>query len=381
MRAAILALSAETVMHKTPTRLQMMAHALTLAFMLYVSGMAQAQTQPVATVQSLIGQMEVQRGGTATAVSVAERGGLFDNDIVSTAANSKARLLFSNGSRILINANTIIEMTSPTPVSTGPDSNGAQSFCRLLKGEIFAQLRPGLAVQTRSATAAVRGTQFYLAVDARDVTTLVVVEGVVSFFNPFGAVSVSRAQQSTAHPGQAPMAPGAVSTFSSPIEWTIGPGFAAYVAGTGRNAGSNASTDPLDPRTHGLPENDGNESDASGVRSQIPGQTRRQPSGRSGRRQMARTILVALDEETTLTAHPWPAGGTYFWKSRDESLVRIESNPAQGSVILKGMRAGTTSIQVRYAVAGKATTQEADVVVFVRPIPIEVTWRQPVISK
>ena len=160
--------------------------------------------------------MQVQRSSSATPIALSERAALFIGDVVSTGGGAKATLLFDGGSQLRLNSGTIIELTAPKTVGAGKSS-----VFRLLRGEVFAQLRPGLAAETRSATAAVRGTVFDLKVDENDASTLVDVEGSVDFFNPFGAVAVGQAQQSVARPGQAPTSPVTVGNAGLIVEWTL----------------------------------------------------------------------------------------------------------------------------------------------------------------
>ena len=197
--------------HCQPTYLR---HFFLIVALLCCHYSARAATRSVATVQTASAPLQVQRSGSAAAVALAQRDPLFIGDVVNTGA-VKATLLFDGGSQLRLNTGTIVELTAPQNVG------GKTSLFRLIRGEVFAQLRPGLAAQTNSATAAVRGTVFDLKVDDNDISTLVVVEGSVEFFNPFGTVAVAQSQQSVARPGQAPTAPVTVGNAGLIIEWTL----------------------------------------------------------------------------------------------------------------------------------------------------------------
>ncbi len=189
---------------------------LFLLIAIFVSCHAAAHAAPrsVATVQTASAPLQVQRSGSAASAALAQSDPLFTGDVVNTGG-VKATLLFDGGSQLRLNTGTILELTPPQNVG------GKTTLFRLIRGEVFAQLRPGLAATTNSATAAVRGTVFDLRVDENDVSTLVVVEGSVEFFNPFGNVAVGQAQQSVARPGQAPTAPVTVGNAGLIIEWTL----------------------------------------------------------------------------------------------------------------------------------------------------------------
>jgi FecR protein len=189
----------------------------------------QAVATLVATVQTLNGALEVQRIGLRESQAIQERASLYGGDVTNTGANSKATLLLNEGSRLDVNTGTIVELT--TPVQVG---GNRPSYFRLLKGEVFLRARSSLAVQTRSATAAVHGTSLDLTTDAQGVSTLTVHEGSVDFFNPYGTVVVGVGQQSTVRPGFAPTTPVPIAAYSD-TSWTQDLD-RALAAGTGISA-------------------------------------------------------------------------------------------------------------------------------------------------
>lgn len=163
--------------------------------------------------RSLTGTLEVQRPGAPSPLPLATTDALLVGDVAATGANSKASLLFSGGSQLALNANTIVELL--------PASQKDAPLFRLVRGEAFARLRPGLSIQTASATASVRGTALDLVADASGTTTLTVTEGEVFFFNARGNVTVLASQRSIARPGQAPTAPVTIGNTGFLIEWTL----------------------------------------------------------------------------------------------------------------------------------------------------------------
>ncbi|HEX8834048.1 MAG TPA: FecR family protein, partial [Abditibacteriaceae bacterium] len=175
-----------------------------------------AWAAPVATVQAVAGQFRVKRRSAASFAAAGVRTNLNVGDFASTGPNSKASLLFNNGSQLRLNSNSTIEITSPSPVG-----KGKRSLFRAVSGEVWARLRPGQAAQTRSAIAGVRGTEFILAVAPDETSTLTVVEGAVEFFNEFGDVTVGESQRSVARLGSAPTAPVTIDNAGFLLEWTL----------------------------------------------------------------------------------------------------------------------------------------------------------------
>ncbi len=180
---------------------------------------ALAQPKPAAqltaVVQSLDGQLEVQRTGASGTAELQEKSELFNGDITNTGAASKATLLFNEGSQLQINMGSVIQLDSSVRVS-----GGRRSFFRLIRGEALVRARSPMAVLTPGGTVAVRGTVFHIFVNALGVTTVTVIEGVVDFFNTSGAVVVRASQASFARSGQPPTYPMPTSQAPVLIGWT-----------------------------------------------------------------------------------------------------------------------------------------------------------------
>ena len=182
---------------------------------------ATAARDPVATVQRVSGTLSVRRQGVTAFAPLAARGAVYVGDLVGTGPNSRASLLFADGSQLRLSGDSAIEILAPAAVG-----RGHEGLFRALTGEVWTRLRPGKAVQTRSAIAGVRGTEFHLRVSEDGTTVLTVLDGTVEFYNEFGAVEVGEAQQSTARPGSAPTAPVTLDNPGLIIEWTVDLGFA-----------------------------------------------------------------------------------------------------------------------------------------------------------
>jgi len=183
---------------------------------LFIGSAATADRQPAATVQVASGTVTVRRPAAAAGAPLREREALYAGDVVSTGADGRATLVFSDGSQVRLNVDSAVEITTPTSVR-----KGKQSLFRAILGEIWSRLRPGRAAQTRSAIAGVRGTEFHLGVEDDGSTTLTVLLGEVDFFNDYGAVVVGESQQSVARPDTAPTAPVTIGNAGLIIEWTL----------------------------------------------------------------------------------------------------------------------------------------------------------------
>ncbi len=180
-----------------------------------VAALAQPVGTSVATVQSVTSTPLLRRRGTAAFLPLRVRTSLYIGDAVQTGPNSRASLLFSDGSQVRLNANSVIEITTPAAVG-----RGRTSLFRAVAGEVWSRLRPNQAVQTPHAIAGVRGTEFDLKINPDNSTTLTVVEGEVEFYNSFGTVMVEPSQQSVARVDAPPSRPITVANSGLIIEWT-----------------------------------------------------------------------------------------------------------------------------------------------------------------
>ena len=89
-----------------------------------------------------------------------------------------------------------------------PDAAGAQSGLHLIRGVLsfFHRDQPGrIRIITRGAVAGVEGTEFVLAVNDADATTLSVVDGKVKFGNAQATLSLTNGEQAVAELGKAPV--------------------------------------------------------------------------------------------------------------------------------------------------------------------------------
>jgi len=149
----------------------------------------------------LQGTAEVASGTAAAWAPAQTNQILHPFDRLRTGANSRIAFLWSDRSVVSFGALTEIEVLPP-------DSGDAQCGLHLLRGIIsfFHRDKPGrIRVITRGAVAGVEGTEFVMAADETERTTLSVIDGKVRFGNEQATLVLTNGQQAVAGPGRAPV--------------------------------------------------------------------------------------------------------------------------------------------------------------------------------
>lgn len=145
--------------------------------------------------------VEISKGGTAVWSSALTNQILHAGDHLRTGVNGRATLRWSGQSIVSVSASTELEILRPQQVAD-------ESGLHLLRGmaSFFHRDKPGrIQIITRGTIAGVEGTEFVLAVDDTDHTTMSVIEGRVSFGNEQATLLLTNGQQAVAAPGQAPV--------------------------------------------------------------------------------------------------------------------------------------------------------------------------------
>jgi tetratricopeptide (TPR) repeat protein len=122
---------------------------------------------------------------------------------VRTGELSRMGLVFADETQMRLNQNTVLQVKQ----ATGRD-NSDSTVLSLLSGRGWSQSKVApkkLVIQTPSATAAIRGTDWELSVDDQGTSTLTVLSGEVEFFNDFGTVNVLANEQARAEIGKPPV--------------------------------------------------------------------------------------------------------------------------------------------------------------------------------
>lgn len=124
---------------------------------------------------------------------------LLGGDTLRTNAIGNLAILFADQTQVRVGRNSVLVVRDI--VGNGP------ARLALPVGNLWARAARGgrsVTVQTPAAAAAIRGTDWSLAVDGQGRTALVVLEGVVEFSNPQGSVTVRQGEAAFAAIGQRP---------------------------------------------------------------------------------------------------------------------------------------------------------------------------------
>jgi tetratricopeptide (TPR) repeat protein len=127
---------------------------------------------------------------------------LASGDGLRTGAYGTMALLFNDHTQIQVQRRSILMVKS-----VAADSRSGTSVFRLQRGGTWSRAATGgsgVRIETPSATAAIRGTDWSLMVDEHGSSRLVVLDGEVQFENALGSVSVRRGEVGFAEIGKAP---------------------------------------------------------------------------------------------------------------------------------------------------------------------------------
>jgi Tfp pilus assembly protein PilF len=166
---------------------------------------AQAASASPATntirIVELQGSVTVLPAGT-TAWKPAQTGQILNPfDRIHTADNSRVALRWSDQSILPFGASTELEILPP-------DAPGDLAGLHLIRGVIsfFHRDKPGrIRIITRGAVAGVEGTEFVLAVDDAERTTLSVLDGKVKFGNEQATLLLTNGEQASVELGKVPL--------------------------------------------------------------------------------------------------------------------------------------------------------------------------------
>lgn len=127
---------------------------------------------------------------------------LYPSDFVRTLDLSKMAILFADRTQVQLAQNSTLQIKE---VASRP---GERTLLNLNKGRAWTQSKTtpsGLVMETPSALAAIRGTDWEMVVDDNGRATLSVFSGEVEFYNDQGRVSVQAHEQAQADKGHAPV--------------------------------------------------------------------------------------------------------------------------------------------------------------------------------
>lgn len=149
---------------------------------------------------ALQGMVEISPAGAKTWVLTQTNQVLYPFDRLRTGPNSRVALHWADESIVPFGASTELEVLPP-------HEKDAEAGLHLIGGVLsfFHRDKPGrIRVITRGAVAGIEGTEFVLAVDESDRTTLSVIDGKVRFGNEVAILVLTNGQQAVAEAGKAP---------------------------------------------------------------------------------------------------------------------------------------------------------------------------------
>jgi hypothetical protein len=184
-----------------------------------VSLAAQTTGEPSAQACALItmeGKVEVARRGTAEWVPATRNQTLELGDRLRTKLRSRATLQWSDLSTLRVDQLSTIEIQRPSDPGQKPGlelKSGASYF--------FSRENPNqIEFRTPSASGAIRGTEFNLALGDEGETIVTLLDGEVDLANAEGAVTLSSGEQGIAAAGRPPQKT-AVLDAASVIQWAL----------------------------------------------------------------------------------------------------------------------------------------------------------------
>jgi tetratricopeptide (TPR) repeat protein len=168
-------------------------------------------------IQEREGQVQVLRAGAN--VWIRAEGGmvLIPGDRVRTRQNSRVTLLWANQSTLRLGSYADVQI-EPLPAGAAQPSTFTlfSGFLYFLHRDRPIEVR----IKTRTAAAAVRGTEFNLAVEENGTTTVTMIDGVVDLSNDQGPITLHTGEQGRAEPGKAPVRTPAIQVINV-IQWCL----------------------------------------------------------------------------------------------------------------------------------------------------------------
>ncbi|MBL0140554.1 MAG: FecR domain-containing protein [Betaproteobacteria bacterium] len=156
----------------------------------------------VAEIVSLEGKGEAREARQVAWSPAKVKQPLFPTNFVRTLDLSRMGVLLAEGTQVRLAPNSVLQIKS---AAKGTD---AKTILNLNAGRSWVQSKSaprGLVMETPSAVAAIRGTDWEMVVDPDGRATLSVLSGEVDFSNDFGALVVQRGEQARAEKGKAPV--------------------------------------------------------------------------------------------------------------------------------------------------------------------------------
>lgn len=187
----------------TPDILQGLRHfAILIMCAVPVAGLA-ATDASVAKIVNLKGTGHYRPENVRDWSPASVNQGLYAGNFVKTGDLSRMALLFIDQTQLSLNQNSQLQIKQVQD----PEKK-LETAVRLNRGRSWTQSKQvpnRLTMETPSATAAIRGTDWEMEVDENGKSTLTVLSGAVEFYNEQGRVTVNKNEQAVAEVGKAPV--------------------------------------------------------------------------------------------------------------------------------------------------------------------------------
>ena len=173
-----------------------------LAFAALLTATAAVAASPAAEVASVEGKGEFREADQVAWKAASVKQSLFASNFVRTLDQSKMAIVFADRTQVRLAPNSTLQIKE---VATTTET---RTILNLNKGRSWTQSKTtpnGLVLETPSALAAIRGTDWEMAVDDDGRATLSVFSGEVEFYNDQGRVTVQRNESAVAEKGKAPV--------------------------------------------------------------------------------------------------------------------------------------------------------------------------------
>ncbi len=193
---------------------------------------ALAAPAPVGRLIDARGQVRLRRAGSPDWREAAPGGDLYPGDALQTGPASRAAVLCADESQIKLNENTVLVLKSaaasarlagggfvPAKAAGGREA----SFYEVPQGEVWLKNeaeRFRFEMATPALTAAIRGTEFVVRVAPDGFTSVALLGGALTLFNPQGELALAAGEMGSARPGQAPTKQVLVNPENA-VQWTL----------------------------------------------------------------------------------------------------------------------------------------------------------------
>ncbi len=185
-----------------PHILQTMTRLAVLAF-LSIPLVSQAADPPAAKIVSLQGSGQSRPENAQKWDPASVNQALYPGYFVRTGDLSRMALTFTDQTQVSLNQNSQLQIKQVQDTQ-----KSLNTTLRLNQGRSWTQskqISQRLTMETPSATAAIRGTDWEMEVDAGGKSTLTVLSGEVEFYNEQGKLLVQKNEQAVAEIGKAPV--------------------------------------------------------------------------------------------------------------------------------------------------------------------------------